>query len=287
MLLARGRDHDVFDRAIDVQVSRLRKLIEPDPANPRYIQTVWGFGYVFVPDEAPAPARPYRGMARDACGRARCSGGSRCCCSLVVAVALVTAITALPPRPRRAGRAPVQRHKGRCSCRRCARRSIRRRPHERRRDVEPHRQRIRRAHRSATASAAASARPPAAAAMLRARGAAARPSSGPETEVRLRARRHAASVRARQAGGRRLLDRRSAAAAPRSEDEPSRALELEPDRAGVVLLVAAFVFARYLARPLRELNAAVERRRPRRGAAAAAGERAIRDRDPQSRRSTR
>ena len=49
-LLARGRDHDVFDRAIDVQVSRLRKLVEPDPANPRYIQTVWGFGYVYVPD---------------------------------------------------------------------------------------------------------------------------------------------------------------------------------------------------------------------------------------------
>jgi two-component system phosphate regulon response regulator OmpR len=49
MLLARGRDHEVFDRAIDVQVSRLRKLIEPDPANPRYIQTVWGFGYVYVP----------------------------------------------------------------------------------------------------------------------------------------------------------------------------------------------------------------------------------------------
>ncbi len=50
MMLARGRDHEVFDRAIDVQVSRLRKLIEPDPANPRYIQTVWGFGYVYVPD---------------------------------------------------------------------------------------------------------------------------------------------------------------------------------------------------------------------------------------------
>jgi len=49
MLLARGRDHEVFDRAIDVQVSRLRKLVEPDPANPRYIQTVWGFGYVYVP----------------------------------------------------------------------------------------------------------------------------------------------------------------------------------------------------------------------------------------------
>ena len=51
MMLARGRDHEVFDRAIDVQVSRLRKLVEPDPANPRYIQTVWGFGYVYVPDD--------------------------------------------------------------------------------------------------------------------------------------------------------------------------------------------------------------------------------------------
>src|SRR6266540_1234308 len=58
MLLARGRDHDVFDRAIDVQVSRLRKLIEPDPANPRYIQTVWGFGYVFVPGDETAGVEP-------------------------------------------------------------------------------------------------------------------------------------------------------------------------------------------------------------------------------------
>lgn len=51
MELARGREYGVFDRAIDVQVSRLRKLVEDDPAKPRYIQTVWGFGYVFVPDE--------------------------------------------------------------------------------------------------------------------------------------------------------------------------------------------------------------------------------------------
>jgi two-component system phosphate regulon response regulator OmpR len=50
MELARGREYEVFDRAIDVQVSRLRKLIEPDAANPTFIQTVWGFGYVFVPD---------------------------------------------------------------------------------------------------------------------------------------------------------------------------------------------------------------------------------------------
>ena len=50
MELARGREYEVFDRAIDVQVSRLRKLLEPDPASPIYIQTVWGFGDVFVPD---------------------------------------------------------------------------------------------------------------------------------------------------------------------------------------------------------------------------------------------
>ena len=50
MVLARGREYGAFDRSLDVQVSRLRKLIESDPANPRYIQTVWGVGYVFVPD---------------------------------------------------------------------------------------------------------------------------------------------------------------------------------------------------------------------------------------------
>ena len=50
MELARGREHGAFDRAIDVQISRLRKLVEEDPAKPRHIQTVWGFGYVFVPD---------------------------------------------------------------------------------------------------------------------------------------------------------------------------------------------------------------------------------------------
>ena len=50
MELARGRDLEPFDRTIDVQVSRLRKLIEENPSAPRFIQTVWGFGYVFVPD---------------------------------------------------------------------------------------------------------------------------------------------------------------------------------------------------------------------------------------------
>ena len=50
MNLARGRDYSALERSIDVQVSRLRRLIEKDAANPRYIQTVWGLGYVFVPD---------------------------------------------------------------------------------------------------------------------------------------------------------------------------------------------------------------------------------------------
>jgi two-component system phosphate regulon response regulator OmpR len=50
MELARGREYEVFDRSIDVQVSRLRKLVEDDHSKPRYIQTVWGFGYVFIPD---------------------------------------------------------------------------------------------------------------------------------------------------------------------------------------------------------------------------------------------
>ena len=50
MELARGREFGAFDRSIDVQVSRLRRLIEPDPTKPAFIQTVWGFGYVFIPD---------------------------------------------------------------------------------------------------------------------------------------------------------------------------------------------------------------------------------------------
>jgi two-component system phosphate regulon response regulator OmpR len=50
MALARGREYGAFDRSLDVQISRLRKLIEVDPQHPRYLQTVWGVGYVFVPD---------------------------------------------------------------------------------------------------------------------------------------------------------------------------------------------------------------------------------------------
>jgi two-component system OmpR family response regulator len=47
--LARGRGPAPFDRSIDVQVSRLRRKIEPDPQLPTMISTVRGGGYVFTP----------------------------------------------------------------------------------------------------------------------------------------------------------------------------------------------------------------------------------------------
>lgn len=50
MKLARGREWSAMERSIDVQVSRLRRIIEEDAGNPRYLQTVWGVGYVLVPD---------------------------------------------------------------------------------------------------------------------------------------------------------------------------------------------------------------------------------------------
>ena len=51
--LARGPESQTDGRSMDVQVSRLRRLIEPDPGRPRFVQTVWGYGYVFVPDGQP------------------------------------------------------------------------------------------------------------------------------------------------------------------------------------------------------------------------------------------
>lgn len=45
-----SRDDIITERSVDVQVLRLRRLIEDDPTTPRYIQTVWGVGYLFAPD---------------------------------------------------------------------------------------------------------------------------------------------------------------------------------------------------------------------------------------------
>ena len=65
-LLALARDDeagDRNDRAIDIAILRLRRAIEDDPKQPRWIQTVWGIGYRFLPlgaadDEGAAPLSP-------------------------------------------------------------------------------------------------------------------------------------------------------------------------------------------------------------------------------------
>lgn len=46
--LVRGREAEIFDRAIDNLVSRLRKKIELDPAHPQIVKTVWGGGYTLA-----------------------------------------------------------------------------------------------------------------------------------------------------------------------------------------------------------------------------------------------
>ena len=45
----KGYERSPYDRSIDVRVTRLRKKIEPDPANPVFLRTVWGRGYMFTP----------------------------------------------------------------------------------------------------------------------------------------------------------------------------------------------------------------------------------------------
>jgi len=52
--LTRGRDAILFDRSVDNAILRLRKKLEQDPKNPRLIKTVWGGGYVFAAEPAPA-----------------------------------------------------------------------------------------------------------------------------------------------------------------------------------------------------------------------------------------
>lgn len=47
--LARANEHVPFDRSIDMRVARLRRRIEDDSEQPRYIRTVWGSGYLFTP----------------------------------------------------------------------------------------------------------------------------------------------------------------------------------------------------------------------------------------------
>ena len=46
----RGINYDGFDRTIDTMISRIRKKLNDDMANPKRIKTVWGKGYIFAPD---------------------------------------------------------------------------------------------------------------------------------------------------------------------------------------------------------------------------------------------
>lgn len=52
-----GADYEGLDRTIDVHMMNLRRKIEPDPANPRYLLTVYGYGYKFGADESSRTAR--------------------------------------------------------------------------------------------------------------------------------------------------------------------------------------------------------------------------------------
>ena len=79
---ALGMD-EAGERAIDVQVTRLRRKIEADPREPRFLHTVRGRGYVLKPGrsercDAPPDIQPARIMNRGIrrCCRARCSGAA-------------------------------------------------------------------------------------------------------------------------------------------------------------------------------------------------------------------
>ncbi|MFL9867749.1 response regulator [Paraburkholderia fungorum] len=55
--LLHGPEDDHTDRGVDVQVWRLRRILETNPSSPRFIQTVRSHGYVFVPDGAQQSSR--------------------------------------------------------------------------------------------------------------------------------------------------------------------------------------------------------------------------------------
>lgn len=55
--MVQGREAHLFDRAVDNQISRLRRKIEVDSRNPQLIQTVWGGGYMLAAEVRKVPAR--------------------------------------------------------------------------------------------------------------------------------------------------------------------------------------------------------------------------------------
>jgi two-component system phosphate regulon response regulator OmpR len=44
----KGLDWEVFNRSIDIAISRLRQKLGDTPKNPKFIKTIWGEGYMFI-----------------------------------------------------------------------------------------------------------------------------------------------------------------------------------------------------------------------------------------------
>ena len=51
----RGIEAKIFSRSIDILISRLRQKIEANPKEPKFIKTIWGKGYMFLPSNKPTP----------------------------------------------------------------------------------------------------------------------------------------------------------------------------------------------------------------------------------------
>ena len=49
----RGIEAKIFSRSIDILISRLRQKIEANPKEPKFIKTIWGKGYMFLPRNKP------------------------------------------------------------------------------------------------------------------------------------------------------------------------------------------------------------------------------------------
>jgi DNA-binding response OmpR family regulator len=49
--LQQGAAYEGYERTIDVHIKNLRAKIELDPAKPRYVETVYGVGYRFAPEQ--------------------------------------------------------------------------------------------------------------------------------------------------------------------------------------------------------------------------------------------
>ena len=47
----RGIEAKIFSRSIDILISRLRHKIEANPKEPKFIKTIWGKGYMFLPGD--------------------------------------------------------------------------------------------------------------------------------------------------------------------------------------------------------------------------------------------